>query len=249
MLNKVTTKRRQNLRPPPAFEQLRQRVLARRELRERAHRLDPEAVRFFRRHHQPAAIGLVGTSDPIGHAIRDAQKRITGDGQPSLWSHCFLLGDIRFDRHGPQGALRRSVYILESDLHAGRGAPQIRNGAQENWVGKWCVERVEHAAVLRFPTTARQQQLILATALHLAGEQLFYPVAELIGTWLAMVKNRRWLPNPLLSPNALYCSAFVRHCYREAGYDPFATDVALSNTAPEDIARAGVESGTLVRLR
>jgi hypothetical protein len=145
--------------------------------------------------------------------------------------------------------LSRSVYLFESDLHADRSGLQLRNGAQENWVGKWCVERVEHAAVLHLPTTLRQRRFIIATALPLAGEQLLYPVAELIGTWLAIGRQRRWQANPLLSPHALYCSSFVRHCLREAGYDPFAADIALSNTAPEDIARAGVESGTPVRLR
>jgi hypothetical protein len=249
MLDKATKKSKLVLQPPPAIERLRKRARLLRERRERASRLDPEALQFFSRHYRPAAIGLVGTDDPVGRAIRDAQKRITGDGRASLWSHCFLLGDIRFDRRGPNGALSRSVYILESDLHAGRGAPQIRNGAQENWVGKWCVGRVEHAAVLRFPITACQRRLIVATALQLAGEQLLYPVADLLGTWLAITHHRQWQANPLLSPHALYCSSFVRHCYREAGFDPFATDVALSNTAPEDIARAGDESGTLVRLR
>lgn len=248
-MNKVTTKRPQNLRPPQAIERLRQRARARRERHERASRLDPEAVQFFSRHYRPAAIGLVGTSDPIGRAIREAQKRITGDGRASLWSHCFLLGDIRFDCRGPNGALNRSVYILESDLHAGRGAPQIRNGAQENWVGKWCLERVEHAAVVHLHLTSRQRRIVLATALQLAGEQLLYPVGELVGTWLAIVQQRRWQANPLPSPHALYCSSFIRHCYREAGYDPFAAEVELSNTAPEDIARAGAASGKLVKLR
>ena len=246
MMNKETTKSKFT---PPAIERLRKRAQMLRERHERANRLDPEAVRFFSRHYRPAAIGLVGTDDPVGRAIRDAQKRITADGQPSLWSHCFVLGDIRFDRRGPLGALSRSVYILESDLHAGRGAPQIRNGAQENWVGKWCVGRVEHAAVMHFRVTARQRRLIVATALQLAGDQLLYPVADLLGTWLAIMHHRQWQANPLLSPHALYCSSFVRHCYREAGYDPFATDVALSNTAHEDIARAGLDSGAMVRLR
>lgn len=182
VLNKPTTKRKLVLQPPPAIERLRKRARSLRERRERASLLDPEALHFFSRHYRPAAIGLVGTDDPVGRAIREAQKRITGDGRASLWSHCFLFGDVRFDRRGPNGALGRSVYILESDLHAGRGAPQIRNGAQENWVGKWCVGRVEHAAVLHFPTTARQRRLIVATALQLAGEQLLYPVVDLLGT-------------------------------------------------------------------
>ena len=248
-MNRPSAGNRLAIRAAQAIEHLRERARLRREKHERANRLDPALVRFFSRHYRPAAIGLVGTSDPVGHAIRDAQKAITSDGGPSLWSHCFLLGDIRTDRRGRNGALSRSVYVIESDLYAGRSGLQLRNGAQENWVGKWCVERVEHAAVLHFRTTERQRRLIVATALQLAGEQLLYPLAELLGTWLAIARDRRWMPNPLLDPHALYCSAFVRHCYREAGCDPFDPDIALSNTAPEDIARAGMESGTMVRLR
>jgi hypothetical protein len=249
MLSKRPAGSRPALRPAQAIERLRERARQRREQHERANRLDPEMVRFFSRHYRPAAIGLVGTSDPVGRAIREAQKNITSDGGPSLWSHCFVLGDIRTDRRGPDRSLSRSVYILESDLHADRSGLQLRNGAQENWVGKWCIERAEHAAVMHFRTTARQRRLVVATALQLAGEQLLYPVAELLGTWLAITRHRQWQASPLFSPHALYCSSFVRHCYREAGCDFFAADVALSNTAAENVARAGIESGTLVRLR
>jgi hypothetical protein len=249
MLNEPIPKSQLKQRAAQAIEGLRKRARLLREENERAKQLDPELVRFFSRHYRPAAIGLVGTSDPVGRAIRKAQRTITRNGQPSLWSHCFLLGDIRTDRRGRNGALSRSIYIIESDLHADRSALQLRNGAQENWVGKWCVERVEHAAVLHFPATLRQRRLIIATALQLAGDQLLYPVAGLLGTWMAIVGHCRWLANPLFSPHALYCSAFVRHCYREAGCDFSGSHAALSNTAPEDLARAGIKSGTLVRLR
>ena len=36
----------------------------------------------------------------------------------------------------------------------------------------------------------------------------------------------------------MYCSAFVRHCWREAGHDFVAPTIALSNTAPEHLAQA-----------
>lgn len=100
MVNKATTQGRLALQPPQVIERLRKHAQLLRERHKRANRLDPEAVKFFSRHYRPAAIGLVGTDDPVGRAIREAQKRITDDGKPSLWSHCFVLGDIRTDQIG-----------------------------------------------------------------------------------------------------------------------------------------------------
>jgi hypothetical protein len=44
----------------------------------------------------------------------------------------------------------------------------------------------------------------------------------------------------------MYCSSFVRHCYREAGKDFMAAAVSVSNTTPEDIAQAGKKVGAMV---
>ena len=88
MLNRTDARSQFASLTAQAVERLRQRAQLLRERHERANRLDPEAVRFFSRHYRPAAIGLVGTDDAIGRAIREAQKDITGDGKPSLWSHC-----------------------------------------------------------------------------------------------------------------------------------------------------------------
>ncbi len=57
--------------------------------------------------------------------------------------------------------------------------------------------------------------------------------------------KKQWLPNPLDDPHAMYCSAFVRYCYKEAGKDFLGTDVSLSNTTPEDIAKAGINAGDI----
>jgi hypothetical protein len=80
----------------------------------------------------------------------------------------------------------------------------------------------------------------MGTALQLVDEELQYPIAELVGTWLAIVLKRTWAPNPFNDPHALYCSAFVRYCYQQAGRDFMAqSPVNLSNTAPEHLAQAG----------
>ncbi len=209
--------------------------------------VQPGLLEFFTGNHRPGLIGLVGTRDAIGLAIREAQRAVTRDGAPSLWSHCFILGELRPDRRSSDGAVTRSPYLFESDLRVQITQPQIRNGAQENWIGKWCNGKVEHAALIDFNLSSEQTEAVLATALQLADEQatVLYPVQELLGTWLAIITGRQWLPNPLDDPRAMYCSSFVRHCYQKAGRDFLNQSVSVSNTTPEDIARAAIDAGVL----
>jgi hypothetical protein len=207
--------------------------------------LNPKLLEFFTANYKPGVIGMVGAKDMIGLAIREAEKALTADGKASLWSHCFILGDLRHDRRGPGGTKSKSPYIFESDLHIDLFGPQLRNGAQENWVGKWCKEKVENAAVIDFGLSEDQNDNILATALQLVDEQVAYPIHELFGTWWAIIMKKQWLPNPVDDPHAMFCSAFVRYCYKEAGKDFIGPEVSVSNTTPEDIAQAGIKVGAL----
>jgi hypothetical protein len=232
-----------------AIDQLRRRYRRYLAAKKERARLHPELLEFFAANYKPGRIGIVGTSDPVGTGIRAAQNHVTGDGKPSLWSHVFIMGELRHDRRGTGRAVSTSPYIFESDILADIKGLQLRNGAQENWVGKWCTGAVEHAGVIDFKLTRRHQQLILAIALQLVTEQLHYPMAELVGTWLATLRHQQWLTNPLFDPHALYCSAFVRHCYREAGRDFVKKVITVSNTTPEDIAQAADAKGALKFLR
>ena len=207
--------------------------------------INQQLLDFFTANHKPGLIALVGTNDAIGLAIREAQSLITKDGKPSLWSHCFILGDLRFDRRGPASAKVKSPYIFESDLIVHLFEPQVRNGAQENWIGKWCLDKVEHVAVIDKGLSDDERDLVLATALQLVDDQILYPIQELLGTWLAIIAGKQWLPNPLSDPHAMYCSAFVRYCYKESGKDFLGNDINVFNTTPEDIARAGTEAHTI----
>jgi hypothetical protein len=38
----------------------------------------------------------------------------------------------------------------------------------------------------------------------------------------------------------MYCSAFVRYCYKQGGKDFIGPEVSVSNTTPQDIAQAGI---------
>lgn len=207
--------------------------------------LNTRLLQFFSGQCKPGTIGLVGTKDAIGLAIREAQRAVTPDGKTSFWSHCFIISNMRLDRRGPGNAKSRSPYVFESDLKVNLFKPQLRNGAQENWIGKWCKEEVENAAVIDFGISEAERDDVLASALQLVDEQVLYPIQELLGTWWAIVTKRQWLPNPLDDPHAMYCSAFVRHCYKEAGRDFIGQEVSVSNTTPEHIAQEGVKAGKM----
>jgi hypothetical protein len=208
-------------------------------------KLNYNLLKFFTKNFKPGLIGLVGTKDTIGLAIRKAQRSVTADGKASLWSHCFVFSELRFDRRGTGGTKSKSPYIFESDLNINLFKPQIRNGAQENWIGKWSKEKVENAAVIDFGLSDNEKENILATSLQLVDEQVLYPIQELLGTWWSIIMKKQWLPNPLDDPHAMYCSAFVRYCYKEAERDFLDNTISISNTTPEDIARTGINAGTI----
>lgn len=201
-----------------------------------------DLLQFFMDNYKPGAIGLVGTKDTIGKAIRAAQLPVTRDKRESLWSHCFVFNGLRLDRRPLNGEITKSLYLFESDLKVNAFKPQLRNGAQENWIGKWCKEEVENAAIIDLGLSKDQEDKILATALQLVDEQVLYPIQELLGTWWSIIMQQEWKDNPLDDPHAMYCSAFVRFCYNEAGKDFLENKVSISNTTPEHIAQAGVQA-------
>jgi len=211
--------------------------------------LNSKLLEFLTNNYKPGIIGIVGAKGTIGMAIREAQSALTVDKKPSLWSHCFIFGDLRLDRRGPEGAKSKSPYLFESDLKINLLKAQLRNGAQENWIGKWCKEEVENAAVIDLGLSEGQKDNILATALQLVDEQVLYPIHELFETWWAIITKKQWLPNPVDDPHAMYCSAFVRFCYKEAKKDFIGPEVSVSNTTPEDIAQAGIKAGAMETYR
>jgi hypothetical protein len=208
-------------------------------------KLNYNLLNFFTKNYSPGLIGLVGTKDTIGMAIREAQSSVTVDGMPSLWSHCFIFGDLRLDRRGTGGTKSKNPYIFESDFMINLFKPQMRNGAQENWIGKWGKDTVENAMIIDLRLSDDEKENILATSLQLVDEQVLYPIQELLGTWWSIIMKKQWLTNPLEDPHSMYCSSFVRFCYKEAGRDFLDSTISVSNTTPEDIARAGINEGTI----
>ena len=200
--------------------------------------MNQNLLSFFTSNYGRGRVALIGSSDSIGKAIRVSQSKLTPDDKSSLWSHAFIIGEMRPDRRD-SGQRHRSPYLFESDLHVDPPHAQLRNGAQENWIGKWCQDDIEHAAILDFALSDPTQDVVLSTALQLCDEQMEYALLELLGTWLAIITDRVWAPNPINDPHKMYCSAFVRYSYQQAGQDFLGDDIALSNTAPEHIAQSG----------
>ena len=205
---------------------------------------------FFSQNAAPGFIGLTGSSDLLGLAIREAQRSLTGTGKPSLWSHSFIFGAERQDRRGPNGSWSQSRYVFESTIDLNLQNPQLRNGAQENWLGRVCGNDVERAAIIDFKPTPIEVQKVLASALQLASDQILYPVQELIGSLWAIISRREWEQNILDDPHAMFCSAYCRYNYVQAGYDFMGgLPVAVSNTAPEHIAQAGMRTWEFIEYR
>lgn len=187
--------------------------------------MDNRNADFIRTHAAPGRIGLCGTSDWIGKAIRKAQAPLTADGHRSLWSHAFIFSEQRADGHW---------WILESDLDL-RGR-QIRLGVQENRADRYFDETAfPNLAILDFDLDASQTRMVQVAALDLLAGLSRYSLSELVGTLFAMHSTRlRRRDNLLSKEGALYCSAMVQHCYAAAGI-AFIPGVHGKNIAPQDI--------------
>lgn len=186
---------------------------------------DTRNADFVRQHAAPGRIGLCGTSDWIGKAIRKAQAPLTNDGHRSLWSHAFLFCERRIDGHW---------WVLESDLDL--RYRQIRLGVQENRADRYFdAEAFPNLAILDFGLDEAQVRKVQIAALDLLAGLSSYSLSELVGTLFAMHSTRlRRRGNLLAKEGALYCSAMVQHCYAAAGIE-FIPGVHGKNIAPQDI--------------
>ncbi|MCD9086716.1 hypothetical protein [Stenotrophomonas sp. SY1] len=187
--------------------------------------MESRNAELIRRYAAPGCIGLCGTSDWIGKAIRKAQAPLTEDGHRSLWSHAFLFSEQRLDGHW---------WVLESDLDLRNR--QLRLGAQENRADRYFDdEAFPNLAILDFGLDAEQTRKVQIAALDLLAGLSSYSLSELVGTLFAMHSTRlRRRSNLLSKEGALYCSAMVQHCYTAAGID-LMPGVHGKNVAPQDL--------------
>ncbi len=183
---------------------------------------------FFERHAAPGRIGLVCGSSLVDHAITRAQRSLDTDAGSRGWSHAFLLQGRRMDG---------VHWVIESDLEIHRR--HLRLGVQENRVTKFCGDGdYPRVAVLDVGLTESQAQAVLAAGLGLVADRTRYSIRELFGTLLAVQKPElRSQANRLARKRSLFCSAFVQHCFRQAGLD-LMPGVDTKNTTPNDLANS-----------
>jgi cell wall-associated NlpC family hydrolase len=185
---------------------------------------------FLERYGRAGCVGLSGGVTLIDRAICRAERHLDEEEQWGAWSHAFLFQGRRADGHH---------WVIESDLQVHH--KHIQLGVQENRISKYFDEKLyTMLAVLDFDLTEEQVKLVVREGLELVANRARYSLRELFGTLLALRRPElRGRGNVLARERSLYCSALVRHLFRQVGVD-LTPDVDVKNTTPEDIARTTV---------
>jgi hypothetical protein len=181
---------------------------------------------FLERYAAPGCIGLSGGTTLIDQAICRAERHLHPRRRWGVWSHAFVFQGRRADGQH---------WVVESDLQL--QPKHIQLGVQENRISKYFDEKLYASlAVLDFGLNDAQISSVMGGALELVANREKYSLRELFGTLLALRHSSlRGRENLLARERSVFCSAFVQHLYRNAGFD-LAPGVDAKNTAPEDIA-------------
>ncbi|MDD5087423.1 MAG: hypothetical protein PHI18_01315, partial [bacterium] len=150
------------------------------------------------------------------------------DHQPSPWAHTFLFLQ---PRHGVP-------WIAESDLQVPFPGFRPRpNGPQENPIYKWAHPAVNQAIVLDPGLSPSELTAVQRRVHQFLHGGYTYRVSGLAETWVALERRDPAFRGPLHHDDAVHCAQFVRECMREAGRDPFLSDLLPENTVPEHLAQ------------
>src|SRR5256885_8772304 len=194
---------------------------------------------FLARYAQAGRLGLSSGFTLVDKAICRAQRHLDANKTWGAWSHAFLFQGKRSDGHD---------WLMESDLQVHR--KHIHLGVQENRISKYYDEKLYTClAVLDFGLSADQVICLIQEGLELVANRARYSVRELFGTLIALRHPQlRGRENILARQSSLYCSAFVQHLFRKAGFD-LAPGINHKNTTPEDLARTPLPHVTYVLRR
>lgn len=194
---------------------------------------------FLERHAAPGRIGLSGGTTLIDKAICRAERHLHPERRWGVWSHAFLFEGQRADGQH---------WVIESDLQVHR--KHVQFGVQENRITKYFDEKLYGSlAVLDLGLPADQVAMLIREGLDLVANRERYSLRELLGTLLALRHSGlRSRANVLARDRSVFCSAFVRHVFRQAGLE-LAPGVDVKNTTPEDIANTQIPHTAYVLQR
>jgi hypothetical protein len=182
-----------------------------------------DAIAELSEHDGLGLIGLVGSSDLPGVALRRAQSILRWDRRPSLWSHAFLL----------TGANElREVALHSRAGHFPEPADNAITAATLEHYGD--KRRDPNLALLSVRLTADEAKAVTARATETPNlERLRYDLFETLGFWQAYLWTRG-TPNPLEQGVPNHSSALIEYCFEEIQLDltPGAND---RNSAPEHL--------------
>jgi len=182
-----------------------------------------DAIADLSEHDGLGLIGLVGSSDLPGVALRRAQSILRWDRRPSLWSHAFLLvggGEIR------------EVALHSRAGHFPEPADNAITPATLEHYGNAKLD--PNVALLAVRMDAAEAERVTARATTSPNlERLRYDLFETLGFWQAFLWTRG-TPNPLEQGVPNHSSALVEYCFEEIQLDltPGAND---RNSAPEHL--------------
>lgn len=166
-----------------------------------------------------ALIGLVGSSDLPGVALRRAQSILRWDRRPSLWSHAFLVVDDG---------------IREVPLHsrAGHFPEPADNAITTATLDHYATD--PNVALLAVSMTDEETAAVVSRATTQPNlERLRYDLFETLGYWQAYLWTRG-TANPLEQGVPMAASAMIEYCFEAIQLDltPGAND---RNSAPEHL--------------
>jgi hypothetical protein len=176
-----------------------------------------------------AVIGLVGSCDLPGVALRRAQSILRWDRRPSLWSHAFLIVDALGD--GGNAAIREVTLHSRSGMFPEPADNAIVHGTLDRYANP----RIDpNVALLAVRMTAEEAAAVASRAVDRPNlERLRYDLFETLGFWQAFLWTRG-TPNPLEQGVPMFSSSMIEYCFEEIQLDltPGAND---RNSAPEHL--------------
>ncbi|MEA2735437.1 MAG: hypothetical protein QOE14_1888, partial [Humisphaera sp.] len=177
-------------------------------------------------------IGLVGSRDFPGVALRQAQSMLRWDMSPSLWSHAFLIAGPP-EKKGDVG----STPILEVTLHdrAGHFPEPEKNGVNKGYLRHYASPVVDaNVALISVSMKASELKLVAERANDANFERVRHDFFRLIGTWQCYLWSFGAGANPLVEGFPMAAARYVEMAFEAIGVD-ITPGASERNSAPEHL--------------